>query len=336
VLRWWPPTVAFGTVTTTAATASATLTNFGDVTVSSISVQAPTGFTATPVGCTTLDPGATCQVNFGLASSAAAGSLSGNVGGTTSAGAVPSLALSANLLQAASCKALKTALPSSQDGAYTIDPDGAGPLSPVRTYCDMTTDGGGWTLIEMASSTLVLDATYWSIAERNTSALGDWGTSPNTTARMSADAINAICKGGDGYVRHRYANNTPGFMLTDYFAPSLLSQLDIARMLRGDTNFNMGFSNFGNGSTRPSSTGQWKRFNSYLTDNLVCTDIHSYCGGVGTPYTGWGPLCDSYNCNKSGQRVVDGHMWWAGSNAPAGVPGPTYATYGNYGSRWCR
>ena len=56
-------------------------------------------------------------------------------------------------LAAASCAALKAGSPGLGDGVYAIDPDGAGPAAALSVWCDMTTDGGGWTLLATLRST---------------------------------------------------------------------------------------------------------------------------------------------------------------------------------------
>jgi hypothetical protein len=51
-----------------------------------------------------------------------------------------------------SCKALHNANPTLPDTTYVIDPDGDGPGMPLMVTCDMSTSGGGWTIVYVSGS----------------------------------------------------------------------------------------------------------------------------------------------------------------------------------------
>ena len=46
-----------------------------------------------------------------------------------------------------SCKAILAVVPAAASAVYVVDPDGAGGVDPFKVFCDMKTDGGGWTLV---------------------------------------------------------------------------------------------------------------------------------------------------------------------------------------------
>ena len=66
-----------------------------------------------------------------------------------------------------SCKALHAAYAELASGTYTIDPDGEGPVASFKVYCEMSYDGGGWTLVlknVTNNSDFYYAATYWTQA----------------------------------------------------------------------------------------------------------------------------------------------------------------------------
>jgi hypothetical protein len=97
-----------------------------------------------------------------------------------------------------SCKEILDNGQSFGDGVYTIDTDGEGEQTakPFEVYCDMTTDGGGWTEIVKDSTTTLADlakfgdtsnisSTFYS---NSTKGIG-WGTNDRYYKEFKIDRL---------------------------------------------------------------------------------------------------------------------------------------------------
>jgi Fibrinogen beta and gamma chains, C-terminal globular domain/Stigma-specific protein, Stig1 len=101
-------------------------------------------------------------------------------------------------------------------GVYTIDPDGAGGVAPFDVYCDMTTNGGGWTLAAIRQPGIAMFAetarTPLLPTDANGRSANIWASN-NTSFPFTAI---------------RYTNTTPNFAIATFASQTTLNAQNTA------------------------------------------------------------------------------------------------------------
>jgi hypothetical protein len=83
------------------------------------------------------------------------------------------------------CGQLHQRRPELSSGTYTVDLDGEGPAAPLPVYCDMSTDGGGWTLVMNQVPSELLPFNYGTVNPQNFGSL-------TRTYRLGGSLIKAL------------------------------------------------------------------------------------------------------------------------------------------------
>ena len=184
------------------------------------------------------------------------------------------------------CQKIKEAVPAATDGTYWIDPDGPGGYGAFEAYCDMTTSGGGWTLL--AGNT---DTTHFNFFDRPWAEYkaGFGNTAHNNDGWIGNDAIHLLTTQGPTVLEVR--NDVRVHEYRDF---NVLDETMDYLMTFGDSPNSADFGAFAHHSGRAFST--FDRDNDYASSNCAVSYL-----------TGWW-YWDCYALSFSGSNL--GQVYW--------------------------
>jgi hypothetical protein len=131
------------------------------------------------------------------------------------------------------CSTLLAAIPSTIDGNYAIDVDGpSGPMAPLFAFCDMTTDGGGWTMVlnyvHRGGTNPPLDVRTSSLPTMGAGTLGDDESASASWGHASPAMMSALYAGRGVELRffgqtsaHQRIMHFKTLECSDYFAAGI-------------------------------------------------------------------------------------------------------------------
>jgi len=208
---------------------------------------------------------------------------------------------------------IKQDYPASTDGVYWIQNDNYNGGYPIEIYADMTTDGGGWTLILQNT---VPSWTYENALVRN------FATPPTTleTANSGNDSANYSIIGFADYIKRSESGfeymleagtrGTDGGIFTANEAYSFVGEADLVALAAQGSGLYFGGTQYGiDGYNAIISTGNGFRQNVTLTTKFGSWDYNN--NGLEKRM----PWLTPNGAGLSGEAIFttthdDGGSWW--------------------------